>query len=94
MIEFDPGCAKWIKYQPRWAIEPYKKPDFSLFQSDRVVIVIDDPGLDWPGDPAVKGRSPASLEKHRLVLASDNRVYVRSAVIAADGAPPNPGYER
>ncbi|MBL0927328.1 MAG: hypothetical protein IBJ11_06715 [Phycisphaerales bacterium] len=92
MLAFDPTCARAIRYWPEWAIEKYQIPDFSLFYSDSFVIIIDDPGLDWPGTPAINGQSPASWEEYRYVLTSDNQVYWRQAVVRAGGVAPDPKY--
>ncbi|MBL0928259.1 MAG: hypothetical protein IBJ11_11515 [Phycisphaerales bacterium] len=94
LLLFDPACAQWIYYWPEWSIESYKKPNFSLFHSGSFVIVIDDPGLDWPGEPAINGRSPASWEKERYVLTSDNQVYLREVVIGCGGRQPDPKHRQ
>lgn len=57
--------------KPRWSIRGDYVIRFERLASDRVQLLVEDPGFDWPGDPAKDGRTPDRLQRSRCGLTTD-----------------------
>jgi hypothetical protein len=67
---FEPE-VRTLLARPRWSIRGDYVIRFERLASDRVQLLVEDPGFDWPGDPAKDGRTPDRLQRSRCGLTTD-----------------------
>jgi len=90
LIAHSPKCASLLLDPVTWGIRRTFVRDFARFGDSAFAIVIDDPGFDWPGRPAVAKQTPPEYESFRFVLGNDVQVRERADAIRRTSGP-NPG---
>ncbi|MDX2114287.1 MAG: hypothetical protein SFZ24_01530 [Planctomycetota bacterium] len=76
-----PGIQAKINAPITWALYGRYKIRFDTLQSEGLEIFVDDPGYDWPGDPAVGGVMSPAVERFRVVLGNDLNVGPRDSIL-------------
>lgn len=81
LAELDSSAAtNFATVRLEYAIDRTLSVDFSALLKHELAIVVDDPGIDWPGYPARQGQTAPELQQFRFVLANDFQIYRRSEV--------------
>jgi hypothetical protein len=70
---FEPAADTLLE-SPQWSIRGDYVIWFERFGDGNERLLIEDPGIDWPGLPASAGRTPDRAQKWRCGLTTDLRL--------------------